>query len=173
MKRDQPEKRDTLFLEQQRLRQKWIWLLVGIVAAIAWAAFIQQVVFGNPVGNRPTPNYVVWLIFILFGIGMPWLMYFIKLVTRLDSSHLTVRLRPLLTRKIPLKEIASFEARTYRPLREFGGWGLRFSPRYGRAYNMHGNRGVQLILSNDDKILVGSQHADELAEALRKSMRRS
>lgn len=170
MKRENSVTGDGLFFEEQRLRQKWVWLLVGIVAAVAWAAFIQQIVYGNPVGNRPTPNFVVWLIFVLFGIGMPWLMYYLRLVTRLDSSHLIIRFRPLLTRKIPLKDITSCEARTYRPLREFGGWGLRFSPKYGRAYNMYGNRGVQLIMSDDDKILVGSQRADELAEKLKKNL---
>lgn len=155
------------------MSQKWVWLLVGIVAAGCWAAFVQQIIFGNEVGSQPAPNFVLWLVLILFGVGMPWLMYSMKLVTRLDSSHLVIRFRPLLTRKIPLADIAECEARTYKPLRDFGGWGIRFSFKHGRAYNMFGNRGVQLILRDDKRILVGSQRADELAEAIRKAMKRN
>jgi hypothetical protein len=166
MSQNGSESNSVLFFEEQRMRQKWVWLIVGIVTAIGWAAFIQQIVFGNPVGNRPAPNYVVWLVFILFGIGMPWLMYSLKLITRVQPSQVVVRFRPLLTRRFPIEDIVSCAARTYRPMREFGGWGLRFSPKYGRAYNMHGNRGVQLVLKQGRKILIGSQRPEDLAEAI-------
>jgi len=152
-----------LFEEEQRFCQKWIWLLVGLVAAIGWVTFIQQIVFGTPVGNHPAPDLVVWLILVLIGIGVPWLMYSLRLITRVESSRLVIRFRPLLTREILLQDIANCEARTYRPIREYGGWGIRFSMKHGRAYNVSGNRGVQLTLTDGKKVLIGSQRADELA----------
>ncbi len=157
-----------LFTEEQRFRQKWIWLLLGLVAAISWVMFIQQIMFGSPTGNHPAPDLFVWLTLVLFGVGLPWLLYSLKLVTRLEPSQLVIRFRPLLTRKILLRDIASCEERTYRPLREYGGWGIRYSARHGRAYNVSGNRGVQLELIDGKKILIGSQRAEELAELIRK-----
>ncbi len=165
-----PNNGKTLFIEEQRFRQKWIWLLLGLVAAISWVMFIQQIMFGSPMGNHPTPDLFVWLTFVLFGIGLPWLLFSLRLVTRLEPSQLVIRFRPLLTRKILLRDIASCEALTYRPLREYGGWGIRYSARHGRAYNVSGNRGVQLELVDGHRILIGSQRADELAEVIRKSM---
>jgi len=167
MKEADSRTREVLFSEEQRMRQIWIWLLVGMVAVISWVAFVQQIMFDDPFGTRPAPNFIVWLILAIFGIGLPWLMYSLKLTTRLERSRLVIRFRPLLTREFPLEEITSCEARTYRPLREFGGWGIRFSPKYGRAYNMSGNRGVQLHLSNDRRVLIGSQRADELARLIK------
>jgi len=42
-----------------------------------------------------------------------------------------------------------------------------------RAYNMSGNQGVQLVFKNGKKLLIGSQKADELAEAIRSIMKSS
>ena len=60
-----------------------------------------------------------------------------------------------------------WEARTYRPLLEYGGWGIRYAP-FGKgwAYNVHGSQGVQLELTNGKRILIGSQRAEELARAI-------
>jgi hypothetical protein len=60
-----------------------------------------------------------------------------------------------------------WEARTYRPILEYGGWGIRYSPfGQGCAYNVSGNRGVQLELADGQRILIGSQRAEELARAI-------
>ncbi len=160
----------TLFAEEQRFGQKWIWLLIGLGAAVCWLAFVQQIMFGEPFGDRPAPDAIVWIIVILFGIGMPWLMLSLKLTVRVEPTRLVVRFRPLLTRKIQLKDIASCAPRTYRPIREYGGWGIRFSIKNGKAYNVSGNRGVQLELVDGKKVLIGSQRAEELAEAISKSI---
>ncbi len=37
-----------------------------------------------------------------------------------------------------------FYARKYRPIREYGGWGIRYGWN-GRAYSTSGNEGVQLV----------------------------
>jgi hypothetical protein len=57
--------------------------------------------------------------------------------------------------------------RKYKPLAEFGGWGLRFGVS-GKAYNISGNKGLQLELTNNKKLLIGTQKPEELSEALNK-----
>ena len=98
-------------------------------------------------------------------------LIFAKLQTRLSESTLYMRFFPLhfSYRKIDFDTIATVYARSYQPLGEFGGWGIRWTPR-GRAYNVSGNRGVQLELKNGKKILLGSQRADELASLLQETM---
>ena len=51
-------------------------------------------------------------------------------------------------------------------MKEFGGWGIRVAGD-GRAYNAYGNQGVQLILTDGSRILIGTQRPDELLGALR------
>ena len=64
-----------------------------------------------------------------------------------------------------VNEIVVARARTYSPLREYGGWGLR-GWGTSRAYNVSGNRGVELTLQDGSSIMIGSQRADELAQAI-------
>ena len=56
--------------------------------------------------------------------------------------------------------------RTYKPLGEYGGWGIRYAFKNGKAYNVSGNIGLQLILKNGKKILFGTQKPEELKEII-------
>jgi hypothetical protein len=98
-------------------------------------------------------------------IAAAWLVYVMKLTVRLDDAGLHVRFFPLVKRDIPLEEIARWEARTYRPILEYGGWGIRCGWK-GMAYNVSGNRGVQLEFTNGKRLLIGSQRPEELAAAI-------
>jgi hypothetical protein len=55
-------------------------------------------------------------------------------------------------------------------MREYGGWGVKYGWA-GKAYNISGNRGVQLKLSNGKGLLIGSQRPEELAQAIQAGMR--
>jgi hypothetical protein len=61
--------------------------------------------------------------------------------------------------------LKSHEAITYSPLRDYGGWGIRRGAK-GKAYNVSGNHGVRLELSDGKRILIGSQRPEELSEAV-------
>lgn len=97
---------------------------------------------------------------------VPALLGFVfALETQVEGNELRVRLVPLPFRRIPLADVASAEVRTYRPLREYGGWGIRWG-RAGMAYNARGNRGVQLVLKDGRRVLIGSQEPERLLAAL-------
>ena len=97
--------------------------------------------------------------------GTVWLFYLLKLITRVDAKGVHVRFFPLTHKQIPFENRTSCQARTYRPIREYGGWGIRFS-RKGRAYNVSGNQGVQLTFKQGKPLLIGSQKPEELAAAI-------
>ncbi len=77
---------------------------------------------------------------------------------------------PFCAKHFDYSEIETYEARQYRPLRDFGGWGIRFG-RSGRAYTVSGNQGVQFVFKNGQRLLIGSQHADRLVEAVDHNMK--
>jgi hypothetical protein len=39
---------------------------------------------------------------------------------------------------------------------EYGGWGIKYG-KMGKAYNVSGNRGVQLEFTDGKRLLIGSQ----------------
>ncbi len=55
--------------------------------------------------------------------------------------------------------------RKSKPLREFGGWGIRWVP--GKiAYNVSGNQGGWIQRTNDRSVLIGSQHPEDFVKAI-------
>ena len=72
-----------------------------------------------------------------------------------------------------LDDISRVEAKTYSPMWEYGGWGIRgFGSK--RALNMRGNRGVELILNEPGRrprsMMIGSQHAEDLEMAINQAI---
>ncbi len=155
------------FREVQRLRQAWLVGLTLLPAFLAWYVFIAQVVLGQEVGNNPAPDWAVWLILLLAGIGLPLLVFSARLEVAVTDEGIAVRYSPFLRRLIRFASVSSAEAVTYRPLLDYGGWGIRWSYCNGWAYNASGNHGVRLTLADGRRVLIGSQRPNELAEAIR------
>jgi hypothetical protein len=154
------------FREEQRFRTLWLWTVVGLVAALQWWSFYQQIVRGEPWGNKPAPNWMMVLFWLAFGIGLPVLFVVMKLVVTVDDTALDIQFFPFIRRTIPLTDIQSAEARTYAPLREYGGWGIRWGWGAKKAYNVSGHEGVELALSDGGTVLIGSQQPEQLAHAI-------
>ena len=156
-----PSPSDTArFEEHQRFRQPWLWAILLGACVVSAAAAIVAIRDG-----RGSP----WAaLFVLLPASLAWLLYRLDMAVRVDGQALSIGFLPLWRTRIPLADIASCEPRTYRPILEYGGWGVRYSP-FGRgwAYNVSGNHGVQLVLAHGRRVLVGSQRPEELAGAIR------
>ena len=163
-----------MFREVQHFRQIWLWLLLLAISGVCIYTMVVQLILGEPFGSNPAPDVVLIIIVVIFGLGFPILFYNIRLTTEVRDDGLYYRFFPFhrRTHLIPYGEIESCEARTYRPIREYGGWGIRWGRR-GKAYNIKGDRGVQLVLASGKAVLFGSQRADELAAAINRARTRS
>ena len=158
----------------------WIWLVllplcVGVIGFFVWA-MVEQLVRGHPVGNQPMPDLMLMItgpLFMLLMAGMLWLMWAARLVTEVRDDGIYIRFHPIHRgfHGYLWEEVESFEARTYRPVRDYGGWGIRSGPG-GKAYNVSGNRGLQLGLRGlrSGQVLIGSQRPEELATAVESAM---
>ncbi len=155
----------TLFREEQRFRQLWIWLLIAGVAALQWWGFIQQIILGQPWGDNPGPDWMMWLLWLSIGIGMPAFFAYLRLIVTVTPEAVEIHFRPLSRRTIPIAEIADVESGEYSPLRQYGGWGIRGLGN-NRVYSISGKQGVALTLVDGRKVLIGSLRANELADAI-------
>ena len=151
-----------IYHEVQYFRQRWVLLLVLTAAGLAWYSFILQIFLGQPFGNNPAPDWALWMIWILIGIGLPFLFYISKLIIDVNGEFIYIRLIPFTKKKIAFNGIVHAKARKYNPIREFGGWGVRWGFGNKRAYNISGDQGVELELINGHKIMIGSQRSEEL-----------
>jgi hypothetical protein len=144
-----------LFSETQRFTQWWIWGLLLGSSAIVLVTIYQQV-------STDAVSSSLWLALAVTLLALG-LFLSMRLETQLHREGIRVRLFPLHLRhrEIPWSAIEKAYLRTYSPIREFGGWGLRFGPK-GKAYNVSGNQGLQLELRNGKKLLIGTQKSEEL-----------
>ena len=163
---------DTGFSEIQRFSQRWLWIVLIVSMLIPAAVFaygmIEQLVYGKPWGDRPVSDLTLILIgtaVLVFSFVMIYLFYSLRLITEVHSDGIYIRFFPFPGKKIAFIDIKTCEARTYRPLAEYGGWGIKYG-RSGWAYTILGDRGVQLVLHNDKRILIGSQLAEQLTSAI-------
>ncbi|MBC8645946.1 MAG: hypothetical protein H7X85_02185 [Thermoanaerobaculia bacterium] len=107
----------------------------------------------------------VWLIALVGAVVLVGILT-MRLSTSVTREAITVRYGPLYTARVPLSEITQAEAIAYRPIRDYGGWGIRGTRKH-RALNARGDLGVLLTRKDGTTVLIGSAKPRELLEALR------
>ena len=156
-----------IFHEKQKFRQPWIWIGLFAFLLIQLYGLVQQIFFNIPFGNKPASNLTFIIIFILY-IGLMFLFKIINLNVEIRED-IYIRFYPLQKSftKISIKDIKKYYIRTYNPIVDYGGWGIRYGLRSrGLVYNVSGNKGVQLELFNGKLILIGSQNSEKLKNAI-------
>jgi len=147
---------DVHFRETQRFRQPWLWgLLVGVALLVGWSLYVD----GDPGGAGIVGLAAVIAVLALFAVA--------TLTTEVRNDGVHIRFFPFhrLPRHIPPEEIERSEAIEYSPIRDYGGWGVRWTGG-GKAYNVSGSEGVRLDRRDAEQLLIGSQRADELDAAI-------
>ena len=79
---------------------------------------------------------------------------------------------PFFWKRFPLESIHSSRVITFRPLRDSGGWGIRFGRignESGWFYTARGSRGVALETDKGLRI-IGSQEPEKLERALARAI---
>ncbi len=154
---------DVLFYEKQHFRQ-W-WLLTIAIASFVLLLWIYFRDYANP---ATWPHSVAGLA-IGIGICMLTLVFFLiaGLETKIQSDGIYVRFFPfhIQYKKYPWRQLSEVYVRKYSPIREYGGWGLR-GMRNNRAFNVSGNQGIQMLMHDGRKLLIGTRKPEEATKAL-------
>lgn len=67
------QQEQVIFREVQR-SPIWVWILILGISMLMWYGFIQQIILDIPFGDKPAPNGVLIVMWLLFGIAFPVLM---------------------------------------------------------------------------------------------------
>lgn len=160
------------FVERQSFRKTWQRVLAALPVALTTALFgygmTKQMVLDEPWGTTPMSDRqlaltALWTVGL--NAGITWLLYRMELTVETRDDGLYIRFFPFVRRTIAYGDIRRAEAVRYKPLPEYGGWGLRYGAS-GKAYNVSGDRGVQLEMASGERLLLGSQREVELADAI-------
>ncbi|MEN9729128.1 MAG: hypothetical protein RLZ91_245 [Bacteroidota bacterium] len=148
------------FKETQRFTQWWLWLvLMG-----SWAAMIYSLFTDKPESG------IAYIVSGLIMCGLPILFWQMRLMTRITAEGIYVRFIPFHFKEqfYPWDSIESAQVRTYSPLKEYGGWGIKYGFNgQGKVYNVSGNEGLQLVFKSGEKLLIGTQKPAEIQAAVR------
>lgn len=156
--------RHVLFSERQRFTQWWLWLLIIGLAIHPFIIFYPELATGEPV------DFMDFGISFIVTIPLVVLFILLRLETRITDEGITVRFFPfqIKGREYGWDEIREAHVRKYRPIAEFGGWGIRGLGN-NKAYNVSGNMGLQLIFNDGRKLLIGTRKPEQLEASLRKA----
>jgi hypothetical protein len=157
-----------IIIEKQFFRQWWILILLGGVDAIILYGLLSQLITGTPWGDKPLSDtgiiilYICFTLFVLFFMNM-------GLQTMIDDQGIHFKFIPFSRRFTTYlwSDIAHCEVREYSPIKEFGGWGIRYG-RNGMAYNVSGNQGLDITLINGKRVLIGTKKNIEIQKFLSK-----
>ena len=170
--------RRTFFEEEQRTDQSWIrylLLFLSFGSAVVFAFLLYWVVFkGETFGNTDDANkgFLFTSAGVMVSCSIPYLIItFSRLSVKITDEGIVYRYPPHFNKEkiIPVEEIKEFKIRKYNAFREFGGYGAR--KRLGgeiKGMTMKGNKGMEILLQNGDRLLIGTQRPDFMDSAMHK-----
>ncbi|HJN18924.1 MAG TPA: hypothetical protein QGH10_25720 [Armatimonadota bacterium] len=153
--------------EERQPSPWWVWLIVAVVwlSVVGTAWGIWQEWSKTPAAER---SAMLW-IGPCIGLAVLALIHVVLGGSRVAVTDVEVQFylgrwpRPV---RIAISEIRACRPVTYRPIAEFGGWGIRRGRNKTWAYTSSGNRGLLLYLQGERRALLGSDNPETLASIL-------
>jgi hypothetical protein len=149
--------------------------VVYIVMLVVFGGIIAAAVVAFRHPEEADKAAEAWWVLLLAGLGFLVATNVFRLRTVVRDDELYVRFGyffPMYWKRIPLSDVRDVRAVEYRPLRDAGGWGIRFGrfeSEKCRFLNARGNRGV-LVQTTGKRWIIGSQKPEALCAALQEAL---
>jgi hypothetical protein len=115
------------------------------------------------------PTTSTFMISFVVGMLLPLLFWQMKLTTRITEEGIYMCFFPFHFKEkfFAWDTLSASYVRTYSPLMEYGGWGIKYSfSGNGLVYNTAGNVGLQLNFKKGESVLIGTQKGEEIKQVL-------
>ena len=155
------------FVEEQRFRQIWLIIVLSFLTIVPIATITKNYLKEHT--TITTKEILITIVILLFSIAI---IFLFKLKTRIDEKGIHYQFFPLhfSVKTIYWHQISKAYVRSYKPISEFGGWGLRGGFFYNKgkekAINVSGDIGIQLQLKNGEKLLIGTNNKENAKRVL-------
>lgn len=167
---------ELIYTEQQKF-SPWLRWLIAASMVLSIPISVFAIIKINAEQNSSALAAIIPLLIAGIFVPLAFALLFgmLKLQTQVRPDGLYIRFFPfhINFKRFTAEDLTDCYARQYKPVAEYGGWGIRFSIKSGKAYNTAGNKGVQLVLKNGKHILIGSQNPKELEKAIRSTMEKN
>lgn len=153
--------------ERNRYRERTPW--PGVAHAVLWGAVVLACYPLLAGWDGDLPDELRWPVaggIVLCVAVLSTLVNGLTVLLRDDGIVVHLGAVPLIRTSILFRDIRSLRSVEYRPIREFGGWGVRGTARR-RAWTARGSRAVLLELDDGREVLLGSDHPQRLEERIR------
>ena len=143
--------RNSVYTEKQSF---WTWWLI-LLFVIIWTVQIQSIYVNNwKLDNSSYVELGILLCVFLF-------LVFVRLHTDIGERGISIKFFPFVRKKTWLwEDIDDLYIKEYS-ITDYGGWGYRVG-KNGTAYNTKGKYGLQLLLNNGARVMIGTQNHEEL-----------
>ena len=152
-----------VFREEQHFDWR-VYALIGMAEALTGITLAR--------GRFSNHEFILGL---LVGLGLLMIVFIFLLYMTTEVTHVKAHVWfgwiPYYRRSVLIGDIRCVDVVTYRPITDFGFWGIRSGRDGERALIARGNRGVRLELTDGSKLLIGSQHPELLAAAIDRALR--
>jgi len=145
-----------MFTESQSFVTKWLIILFLIILSIeCYTIYTRYMTLGSF-----DLKASFWIIMIVFSS-----LFLIRLRVVVDDQGITIKFFPFVfTKRWLWDEIQTVKVQEYSFL-DYGGWGYRFSTN-GIAYTTKGKYGIQIVLKNGKRRLIGTQKPIEVEKVI-------
>lgn len=154
----------TQFKEEQRFRRWEVFALLVVLMISASYHFAELYLSGTYETGPLTLQYT--LITIILA-GTAAYLWSIRLILEIDKEGIRYQYFPRHYRKHKIKweEIEQAEFIDTPVLAELSGWAVRLGT-WERMFSVSGRTGLSLRLKNGQQLFIGTQHPEELKDAL-------
>lgn len=139
----------------------------GWIQVIFWGTMFFSMIAVATAPDMPSGKRLGILVMLAVVLALTqWIVA--GLTVRLYRDHMEMCLGTarLFKKRVRYEDIESIESVKYHPLREFGGWGVRFAGQK-RAWTARGDQAVVLHMRDGIHLYVGSDKPQRLEERIR------
>jgi hypothetical protein len=155
-----------VFLEEQKFTQPLLIIVLIMAFTITGSVFYYNI--DKLSGSSGEILGVLSGIFIVLTVMLFFVI--LKLKTRVDENGIHFKFYPFQSsyKIVKWNQISNLYIRNYNAFSEFGGWGYKFNSKnnIGKAYTAKGSVGLQLVLNDGSKLLIGTQKKEELQRVI-------
>lgn len=149
---------EATYREVQTLRSPWV-LLLGLALAL--------LPFGIVYLTAKEVVPATLLVSTMMGIIIPATIWSLRLTVQIDQRGVSYEFRPFVKAKLAAwGNLVSVEVNPLNPLRDFGGWGLRYTIRGNEGYIVRGKYGLTLRWKSGRKLTLSITHPAAAKAAL-------